>query len=265
MWKGHRVAVVIPAFDEERLIGRTVSELPDYVDRIVVVDDASRDGTWRCLGEVLDLRLIRVQHRANRGVGAAIVTGYLHALRQEADILVVMAGDHQMLPGDMPQLLDAIVDGADYAKGNRFLHPEAALMPLLRRWGSRYLSWLTRRATGLAVDDCQCGYTALRAQMACRVPLSELWPRYGYPNDLLALLARRGARVVDVPVRPVYASESSGLHAGHVVSISWRIIRRARSGRGAPPAVDLGLAARRSPLDQGDGARSSTGTSRWVS
>lgn len=251
MWKEQRVAVVIPAFEEERLLGHTLATVPDFVDCIVVVDDGSRDGTWKRLEELRDGRVIAVRHAKNRGVGAAIVTGYLYALRCAADVVVVMAGDNQMLPGDMPQLLDAVIqDGADYAKGNRLLHPEAHAMPALRRLGSRFLSWLTRRATGLSVRDCQCGYTALRAETARRLPLAELWPRYGYPNDLLALLSRIGARVVDVPVTPVYGDESSGLHAGHVLGIALRILRRGRQRR---------------VIAHGDVERSSTGTSRPAS
>src|SRR5690606_24011661 len=99
-------------------------------------------------------------------------------------------------------------------------------MPLLRRWGSGALSWLTRWASGLNVGDCQCGYTALRRSAAIRLPLEDLWPRYGYPNDLLLMLGHAGLAVVEVPVAPVYADEKSGLHAGHVLSIAWRILVR---------------------------------------
>lgn len=104
-------------------------------------------------------------------------------------------------------------------------------MPLFRRLGSGALSWLTRRTTGLDVDDCQCGYTAIRASALTRLPLAELWPRYGYPNDLLALIAGAGLCVKDVSVTPVYGAESSGLHPGHVLSIAVRILRRFQTSR----------------------------------
>lgn len=235
MWRGQRIFVVIPAYDEARWIARTLSEIPVYVDRIVLVDDASRDDTMQQARSVAEPRLIRVRHAENSGVGAAIVTGYSYALRHGADVMAVMAGDDQMLAADLPLLLDAVVlGGADYAKGNRLIHPHAQRMPRLRRWGTRALSALTRLNTGLDVDDCQCGYTALRATTAAELPLSELWPRYGYPNDLLALLAHYGARVRDVPVAPVYAGAASGLHVGHLLSIAWRIHRRARLLRAHP-------------------------------
>ncbi len=227
MWRGLRTAVVVPAFNEVERIARTIAGIPSYVDLIVVVDDASSDATWQVLAKLREPRLHRLRHAKNRGVGAAISSGYLHALRRNADVMAVMAGDAQMLPSDLEQLLLALAESdADYVKGNRLLHPAARQMPPLRRWGSRWLSWLTRQTTGLRVGDCQCGYTVLSAKAAAALPLAELWPRYGYPNDLLALLAQQGARVADVPVTPVYAGEQSGLHAGHLLSISWRILQR---------------------------------------
>jgi glycosyltransferase involved in cell wall biosynthesis len=242
VWQGQRVAVIIPAFNEARLIGETVAAVPHFVDRVIVVDDASNDQTWSCLSACRSPRLVRLRHSHNRGVGAAITSGYYRALRDNCDLLAVMAGDNQMRPEELPELLDAALHGADYAKGNRLLHQSRQRMPRLRRWGSRALSKLTRATTGLEVGDCQCGYTVLRAETAAALPLDDVWPRYGYPNDLLALLARGGARVRDVPVSAVYAGESSGLHAGHMFSIAMLILRRwrqqpLRSGAHVPPSA----------------------------
>lgn len=226
MWRAAKVAVVIPAYNEERLIASTLAQVPGYVDLIFVVNDASQDGTDRRLEALGSSRVVRVNHTANRGVGAAIVTGYYHALSAGADLIAVMAGDNQMDGSELGTLLDTALSGTDYVKGNRFLHCDAQKMPSLRRLGSRVLSYLTRFTTGLTVDDCQCGYTVIRAGAAAALPLDNLWPRYGYPNDMLALLARSGMSVGDVAVRPVYRDERSGLHAGHMLSIGARIVRR---------------------------------------
>ncbi len=229
-----RIAVIVPAYREERLIARTLARTPGYVDRIYVVDDASPDDTFAAARRSADARAHVIRHPHNRGVGAAIVTGYRAALADDCDILAVMAGDDQMHPDDLEPLVRAVLAGADYAKGNRFIHPDAREMPLLRRLGGGFLSAVTRHASGLAIDDSQCGFTALSARAARVVPLDDLWPRYGYPNDLLLLLAAARLEVVEVPVRPVYADEHSGLRAWHVARILGVIARRHWQTRRAP-------------------------------
>jgi glycosyltransferase involved in cell wall biosynthesis len=227
MWKGKVIAVAIPAYEEERLLPRVIRYIPPWVDSVIVVDDASRDSTAAVARREDDPRVTVVRHATNRGVGAAIVTGYYRALAAGADVVAVMAGDDQMDPGDLARLVEPVASGsADYCKGNRFLHPERRRMPVLRRAAGRLLAAATRATTGLAIDDSQCGYTALAASAAARLPLSDLWPRYGYPNDLLALLADANLRVVEVPVRPVYGDERSGVRPWHVLTILGILARR---------------------------------------
>jgi glycosyltransferase involved in cell wall biosynthesis len=210
-----------------------LARVPLYVDRILVVDDGSDDETSDAARAVPDPRIEVLRHPENRGVGAAIVTGYQRAFELGADVAVVMAGDDQMHPDDLESVIAPIVRGqADYVKGNRLIHPEARRMPAARRIAGRALAFATRRATGLRVGDSQCGYTALGAPAAARLPLLELWPRYGYPNDLLMLLARHGCAVREVPVRPVYADEASGIRPWHAVTVLGVLVRgRVRARR----------------------------------
>ena len=212
MIEGARIAVVVPAYDEEVRIGATIASMPACVDRIVVVDDGSRDGTGEVVRASVDPRVKLIAHASNRGVGAAIVTGYRAAFAEGHDVAIVMGGDGQMDPNELVSLATPVVAGrADYAKGNRLAHRALSVMPLYRRLGNAVFSALTRGATGLDVSDSQCGYTALSRSAASRLDLDALWPRYGYPNDLLARAAGAGLRVVDVPVRPIYAGEESGI------------------------------------------------------
>jgi glycosyltransferase involved in cell wall biosynthesis len=250
---GHlRVAVVIPAFNEERVIEAAVATVPDFVDRVVVVDDASRDATARLAAALRRPGLEVVRHDANRGVGGAIVTGYRRALALGLDVAAVMAGDGQMDPADLPALLAPIAAGAaDYVKGNRFRHPDLRrAMPATRIVGNFLLSAATKVTSGYWRSfDSQCGYTAITRQALERIDLDRVFPRYGYPNDLLARLHSAGARVVDVPVRPVYGpSWKSGIRPhtviypiAFVLARSWvrRLVARLR--RDPVPALPAPL------------------------
>ncbi len=219
MYRGLRVAVVIPAFREQDRVAQVVAGVPDFVDWILVVDDASPDATAREAARKGRAGLVVLRHARNAGVGRAIATGYREARRRGADVAVVMAGDGQMDPNDLTRLLEALVAGADYAKGNRFADPEVwRVMPLDRLVGNVALSLVTRLASGYPrMFDSQCGYTALRLKLLDRVGPDHIFHGYGYCNDLLCRLHRVGAEVVDVPVRPIYNGAHSGIRLTTVV------------------------------------------------
>jgi glycosyltransferase involved in cell wall biosynthesis len=234
MYRHLRVAVVIPAFNEERAIGDAVATVPDFVDVVIVVDDASSDATeTRAIGAAQARGAGRaevVRHPHNRGVGAAIVTGYRRALELGCEVAAVMAGDGQMDPLDLPAVLEPIAAGdADYVKGNRFLHPEIwTAMPPARIVGNVVLSAATKLTSGYRhVFDSQCGYTAISRAALEAVELVGIFPRYGYPNDLLSRLHVADMRVIDVPVRPVYGPAwKSGINLGTVIHpIPWVLLR----------------------------------------
>jgi glycosyltransferase involved in cell wall biosynthesis len=235
MFEGRFVAVVVPAYNEEKLIERVIDTMPSIVDRIHVVDDASSDATPRILEELAarhGSRLDVIRHAKNGGVGAAIVSGYKAALRAEpADQLVaVMAGDAQMDPEDLPRLLQPLVrDQADYTKGNRLFTGEAwRIIPRHRYIGNALLSFLTKVASGYwHVADSQSGYTAITKTALGVLHLDRLYRRYGFPNHLLVELNNYDFRVRDVPIRPVYGvGEVSGIVLHRVIpTLSWLLVK----------------------------------------
>jgi len=234
------VTVVVPAWNEAPRIGRVLRALPAWVDSVVVVDDASTDGTAHVAEGLGDGRVEVVRHEQNRGVGAAITTGYRRALGKPGgarDAFVVMAGDDQMDPRDLESLLAPIARAtADYVKGDRFTGGRVPRsMPVARWLGGRVFSWATSRAIGVSISDSQCGYTAITRAACAMLDLDALWPGYGYPNDLLSQLALRDLRIAEVPVRAVYADEVSRLRLRHVAVIGALVarawIRRRRAWR----------------------------------
>ncbi len=229
MYFGLRVAVVIPAFNEARLLPTTLAGLPRFVDHVLVVDDASTDHTAVTARRHGAYALEVIRHASNQGVGGAIVTGYRRALTLGADVAVVVGADAQMDPAEMAGLLEAVRQGADYAKGDRLGHPELwRRMPWVRLFGNLALTGLTRLSSGYwHIRDAQCGYTAISREALRRLPLDALYPRYGFPNDLLAKLAEVGATVVDCPVTPIYGDETSGIRIPRVVGPIFLLLLRA--------------------------------------
>jgi glycosyltransferase involved in cell wall biosynthesis len=230
MLDGKRVAVVVPAFDEEGLISTTLAGIPEFVDRVFVVDDASRDGTAAAAATTGDDRVQVITHEKNRGVGAAILTGYRRALEDEIDVACVMAGDNQMDPDDLEAIAGPVARGeVEYAKANRLFTGRAwELIPRNRYLGNAVLSLLTKIASGYwHVADSQSGYTAVSRRTLELLDLDRIYPRYGFPNDMLVHLNVISARVRDVPSRPVYGvGETSGIRLGKVIpAISWLLTK----------------------------------------
>jgi glycosyltransferase involved in cell wall biosynthesis len=228
--EGKRVAVVVPAYNEEKLLPATLEGVPTFVDRIYVVDDRSTDATVERARSVQDRRVRVVEHERNEGVGAAIVTGYKQALADRIDVTAVMAADNQMDPEDLEHLCAPVARGElDYAKANRLFTGQAwELIPRYRYLGNAVLSLLTKIASGYwHIADSQSGYTAVSLEYLELLDLDRIYKRYGFPNDMLVHLNVWDARVRDIPSRPIYGvGERSGIRVRKVVpSISWLLIK----------------------------------------
>lgn len=254
MIEGCRIIVVVPAFEEEPLVAGVIRTMPELVDRIVVVDDGSGDRTSARAREAGDPRVEVIRHGRRRGVGAAIATGYGAARAErdgihEKDAIVVMAGDGQMDPEDLPRVVQPIVRGeADYVKGDRFRDPSTRDAMGLPRWvGGQVFSRLTGLAIGRQVSDSQCGFTAISRAALRRVDLERLWPSFGYPNDLLGIIAAGGGRIAEVPVRAIYGAERSKLRLRHLPPIFFLVaraaLRRRMSSVSRHPNVDPACAS----------------------
>ena len=236
MFENKTVAVVVPCYNEETQIERVLATMPDAADCVIVVDDCSQDGTAEVVRRFLDRtgaasRIVLLRHERNLGVGAAIVEGYREVIRRGIDVAIVMAGDGQMDPLELISLAAPVARGqADYAKGNRlFYHNAWKVIPKYRYLGNAFLSMLTKIASGYwHVADSQAGYTAISLKALQTIELDEVYPRYGYPNDLLVRLNVYDFAVADVPIRPVYGvGERSKIRLWKVIpTSSWLIFRR---------------------------------------
>jgi len=232
MVKEKSVCVVVPAHNEETQIARVFETMPDYIDFIIVVDDKSSDSTVTVVESYFqkDSRIKVIKHEKNQGVGGAIASGYKWARDNSIDVTVVMAGDGQMDPLDLDNIIDPVVSGiADYSKGNRLFFGDAwSMIPHYRYLGNAFLSLLTKIASGYwHIADSQSGYTAISLTALRRLDLEEIYRYYGMPNDMLIKLNQYDFKVKDVHIRPVYnIGEKSGIKLGRVIpKISWLLFK----------------------------------------
>ncbi len=221
MYKNHSITTVVPAYNEARHVAQVIETMPEFVDRVIVVDDCSRDNTLEAALATADPRLTAIKTPENQGVGGAMALGYNRALELGADIMVKMDADGQMAPEYLSRLLDALIEeGYDYSKGNRFLAGESlALMPKHRVFGNVMLTFLTKLASGYwHIFDPQNGYTAIKAEALRILDLNRIHKRFFFENDMLVNLNYVGRRVKDVAIPARYGEEQSHLN---IVGISF--------------------------------------------
>ncbi|MCU7937767.1 MAG: glycosyltransferase family 2 protein [gamma proteobacterium symbiont of Bathyaustriella thionipta] len=217
MFDEQKIAVVIPCFNEEILIKKVIETMPDYIDIMYVVDDVSTDNTEAVIIACAeqDKRVQLLKHNENQGVGGAIATGYKQALNDGYDVAVVMAGDAQMDPSELPDIIRPITqEGYDYSKGNRLFTGDAwNMIPKVRYLGNSALSLMTKISSGYwKVADSQSGYTAISKYALSLINWDKMYKRYGQPNDLLVRLNIYNLKVKDVTIKPIYGvGEKSGI------------------------------------------------------
>ncbi|MCD9031668.1 glycosyltransferase family 2 protein [Luteimonas sp. Y-2-2-4F] len=215
------VAVVIPSYRVTRHILGVIAGVPEWVDRIYVVDDRCPDGSGRLVEEhCADARVAVVFNETNLGVGGAVMAGYARAERDGCDVIVKMDGDGQMEPALIPALIAPIVAGeADYTKGNRFYDlAQIGRMPAVRIFGNAVLSFMTKISSGYwDLFDPTNGYTAIHARVVPKLPMHKISRRYFFETDILFRLNTLRAVVVDVPMDARYGDEVSGLNVRRIL------------------------------------------------
>lgn len=229
LFKRYKIGVVVPAYNEEALLGETIMGIPEYVSRIYIVDDYSSDRTPEVIKSLKDSRVVSLRHEVNMGAGKSVVDGYKMALKDKMDIAVVMDGDNQMDPSQMPRLLMPIIeDKADYTKGNRLITQKARKgMSTWRFIGNSLLSLLTKIGSGYwDLMDPQNGYAAASRRALETIDLDSVYTYYGYLNDILIKLNAYGMRVTDVVIPARYGNEKSSIkYRKYILKVSPMLFR----------------------------------------
>jgi len=227
----------IPAFKEEASIAKVILSAQKHVDRVLVCDDGSPDMTAE-IAEKLGAFVLR--HERNIGKGSAVKSLLNEAYKYRADIVVLLDGDGQHDPSEIPMLVKPIEQGeADFVIGSRYLSTWNRI-PLYRKIGLKIVDYLLRRGGKTDVSDTQCGFRAI-SRKSLEILCSFDAEGFGVESEMLALAAKNGIRVVEVPINVRYAGlhntskRSPLMHGGELVSVLIRLVVEER------PLTYLGL------------------------
>jgi glycosyltransferase involved in cell wall biosynthesis len=233
MYNNKIVSAIIPCYNEETQIAKVINSMPEFVDHLIIINDASSDNTLAIIKEKMQAnsKIFLIDHKNNQGVGGSIASGYKWARDNNIDIAVRLDGDGQMDPEDLPAILDPVANGdTDYSKGNRLFSGQAyKRIPKIRYFGNAILSLLTKISSGYwHIADSQSGYTAINHKALKLIKWDRMYKDYGQPNDLLVMLNVYNLKVQDVHVDPVYnIGEKSDIKIYKVIfTISFLLWRR---------------------------------------
>lgn len=214
MYRNLKIAAILPCYNEEKLIGKTIDTMPDFVDQIIAVDDRSKDKTWEVIKKIAkaNKRVVPIHLEKNVGIGGAYINGFEYALKNDADLIFTMAGDAQCNQNYMTNMVDTLLDDdMDYVKANRFVHlEELKQMPRFRRLGNTFITILTKFSTGYySIFDSQNGYGVFKRKTLMNLPFEHIGRRYDYENTLLIALSIMNAKLKDEAVPAIYGDEQS--------------------------------------------------------
>ncbi len=196
MYKGKKIGLLIPAYNEAENIGAVLQAVPEYIDHILVIDDGSNDNT----SEVARKNGARVfSHKTNKGVGATFKTGVNIMLKTDVDIMVNMDADGQFKPEDISRLLEPVLqEKADFVTASRFIDREyVPVMPRLKKWGNYRMSKLISLLTGQKFYDVSCGFRAYTREVLYRM---NLFGSFTYTQETFIDLAFKNIDIMEVPV-----------------------------------------------------------------
>lgn len=218
--RAHKIAVIIPTYKAKNHILGVIAEVGVEVAKIYVVDDCCPDGTGEfVVVNCSDERVVVIKHALNQGVGGAVMTGYVAAIKDGMDVFVKIDSDGQMDPSLINDFVSPILNGeADYTKGNRFFDLEKVRsMPTFRLFGNAVLSFMCKLSSGYwNIFDPTNGYTAIHADVAKKLQFQKISQRYFFETDILFRLNTLRAVVVDIPMDAKYGNEVSNLKISKV-------------------------------------------------
>ena len=220
--------VVIPAYNEQQVLGGVLRELVEHNPsfNVVVVDDGSADGTAAEAARIRQVHLLR--HPINLGQGAALATGFEYALGEGADVVVTFDADGQMNPSDIDKLVEKINAGYDVVLGSRFLNIQPQGMPALRKFLLKLAVVFTRTTGRLKVTDIHNGLRAFRSDALEKIVITQ--NQMAHASEILSEIARNKLRYCEVPVSIRYTdySKAKGQSILNSINVMYELLTGAK-------------------------------------
>lgn len=214
-WTGKKkVVVVMPAYNAAKTLQDTYQKIPqDLVHEIILVDDASKDGTYT---KAQELGIISLRHRHNLGYGGNQKTCYTEALARQAEVVVMIHPDGQYDPGFLKPIIDPILnEEADVVLGSRMLHKKNALkggMPVYKFISNVFLTFMENWALGLRLSEYHTGYRAYSRRFLETIPFMRNANDFVFDTQVLVQAAWFKMRILETPVDTIYFKEASSVN-----------------------------------------------------
>tara|TARA_B100001057_G_C22860665_1_gene954388 strand:- start:50 stop:757 length:708 start_codon:yes stop_codon:yes gene_type:complete len=214
MYKGKKIAIVIPCYKVSNIINNVIINLPNFVDKIYLVDDKCPENSLKNI-KSKSKKIKKIYRNINRGVGAAVKDGYKYSLRDKNDITVRIDGDGQMDIKYIKKFINPIIDRtADFTKGNRFQDLSFLKnMPFLRIIGNIFFSLIGNLMTrNVIIFDFLNGYTCISNNALSKVIKKNLDDDYFFDTILIYQLSILKMKILDIPMKAKYENEKSNIN-----------------------------------------------------
>ena len=212
----YKIIAVMPCYKSSEIAPLLVKDVIKFVDKLICIDDACPDSTgYKIRNSVKSDKLDFLFHDSNRGIGGAMKSGFLYALKFKPQIIIKIDSDGQMDPFLIPKLLEPILNGScELTKGNRFTNPKSIRkMPIIRIIGNIGLGFITKLSTGYwELFDPTNGFIAMRADVLNEISLEKIDNGYFFETDLLFRCSLSNILISEIAMEAIYASENSSLN-----------------------------------------------------